>query len=218
MKIAIEKAVTARNDSEAQALRTSLKDRAVYCMNLVSGPGAGKTSLIEQTVLRLKSKVCIAVIEAGPHTGLDSERVMVAGALPVQIDTGSGCHLDARMIRDAVSALDLSRTDLLIIENIGNLLCPSAWDLGEETRVVVSSLPEGSDKPLKYPETFISSQVLVINKTDLAPFLPVKSSDLRRNALAVNPHLTVFEVSCLTGEGLDPWCGWVLQNVRREKA
>lgn len=214
MKIAIEKAVTARNDSEAERLRTNLREKAVYCMNLVSGPGAGKTSLIEQTALRLKSKLSIAVIEAGPHTGLDSERVMAAGALPVQIDTGSGCHLDARMIRDALPSLDLTRTDLLIIENIGNLLCPSAWDLGEEVRVAVSSLPEGSDKPLKYPETFISSQALVINKTDLAPFLPVKSSELRRNALAVNPRLTVFEVSCLTGDGIDPWCDWVLQNVR----
>lgn len=218
MKLSIEKAVTWKNDAVAGELRQQFAQNSIFCLNVIAAPGAGKTTLIEKTIEGLSNEFDIMVIEGDPHTRLDSDRVTALGANAKQINTLGGCHLDANMIKDALCGRNLDRLDLLIIENIGNLLCPAAWDLGEDTRLLVASLPEGSDKSIKYPETFILSQVMVINKIDLEPFLPVKTETIRRNALLVNPNLSIFEVSCLKGTGLDAWLDWVrTQCLRRRK-
>lgn len=214
MKIAVQKSITAANDAIAAGLRDELRVRGIFCLNLISAPGSGKTSLIEQTISRLAGVLRTAVVEGDPHTELDSRRVRAAGAMAVQINTLGGCHLDAAMIRKALAEFDLDRIDLLIIENVGNLLCPAPWDLGEELRVVMTSLPEGADKPLKYPEAFLSARALVINKIDLAGMVRTTAEDIRQNALLINPRLEVFDLSCETGEGLEAWCDW-LKGIRR---
>jgi hydrogenase nickel incorporation protein HypB len=212
MKISVEKAVTSANDAVADALRNELKAKGIYCVNMVSAPGSGKTTLIEETLIRLKGKAKAAVVEGDPHTDLDSRRVRAAGGQAVQINTQGGCHLDATMIRRAVATLDLSGVEILFIENVGNLLCPGPWDLGENLRVVVTSLPEGADKALKYPEIFLFSHVLVINKIDLEGIVKTKTAEVRQNALSINAGLMVFELSCETGVGLDSWCDWLLHR------
>jgi hydrogenase nickel incorporation protein HypB len=212
MEIALHASVTAANDAVAAELRASLGRRGILCLNLLSAPGAGKTALIERTVARFAGSLRIAVVEGDPHTDLDSVRVRRCGAEAVQINTLGGCHLDAAMVRRALAPIDLERVDLLIIENVGNLLCPAFWDLGEHLRVVVASLPEGADKPFKYPELFSLAQALVINKLDLEALLETKAADLRRNALQINPRLEVLPLSCTTGEGLEAWYGWLLQR------
>jgi hydrogenase nickel incorporation protein HypB len=196
-------------------LRNKLKAGNVFALNLISAPGSGKTTLIEQTVRRLAGKLIIAVVEGDPHTDLDSNRVRQSGAAAVQINTRGGCHLDAAMIENALASMDLDLVDMLIIENVGNLLCPAPWDLGERLRVVMTSLPEGSDKPLKYPEAFLKADALLINKIDLAGALRTSAEDIRDNALLVNPRLEVFNLSCETGEGLDDWCAWLLRQRQK---
>jgi hydrogenase nickel incorporation protein HypB len=212
MKIEVQKSVTAANDAIAARLREELRTKGVFCLNIVSAPGSGKTALIEQAVERLKGRLRIAVVEGDPHTDLDSRRVRKAGAAAVQINTQAGCHLDAAMIRKAVAAVDLEAVDLLVIENVGNLLCPAPWDLGENLRVVMTSLPEGADKPFKYPEIFITAHALVINKIDLEGLLKTGTEEIRRNALRINPRLEVFALSCETGEGVQAWCEWLLRK------
>lgn len=215
MIINVGKSITSVNDGVAAELREELRARSIFCLNLISAPGSGKTALIEQTVRRLYSVMKIAVIEGDPHTDLDSLRVREAGAAAVQINTQAGCHLDATMIRKALAKLDLSGVNLLIIENVGNLLCPGPWELGEHSRVVIASLPEGADKPLKYPETFAGAEAMVINKIDLGPALKTKTEDIATNGLQVNPRLNIFPLSCETGEGLEQWCDW-LQRRHKE--
>jgi hydrogenase nickel incorporation protein HypB len=215
LKISVEKSITSANDKVAAGLREELRAKNIFCLNLISAPGSGKTALIEQTVSRLAGVMRIAVVEGDPHTELDSDRVRATGAAAVQINTQGGCHLDAAMVRKALAGLDLCRLDLLIIENVGNLLCPAPWALGEALRVVMTSLPEGSDKPLKYPEAFITARALVINKIDLEGILRTRTEDIRKNALLINPGLEVLELSCETGKGLTAWCDW-LQRIRHE--
>jgi hydrogenase nickel incorporation protein HypB len=217
MIINVGKSITSVNDGIAAELREELRACAIFCLNLISAPGSGKTALIEQTVSRLYGVMTIAVIEGDPHTDLDSQRVRAAGAAAVQINTQAGCHLDATMIRKALAGLDLTGVDLLIIENVGNLLCPGPWELGEHSRVVIASLPEGADKPLKYPETFIGAEAVVINKIDLAGALRTTAVEIAANARQVNPRLEIFPLSCETGEGLEAWCAW-LQRRHKEIA
>jgi len=217
MKISVEKAVTSKNDLTAADVRRILYANKTFCLNIIAAPGAGKTSLVEETVKGLGGDFRILVVEGDPHTSLDRDRVLATGAESVQINTLSGCHLDARMVLDVLGGRDLGGLDLLIIENIGNLLCPAAWDLGEDVRMVIASLPEGADKPFKYPETFIQSQVLIINKVDLEPYLPAKTADIRREALRVNPTLEVFQVSCLKGTGLDAWLDWLKDRIKEKQ-
>ena len=217
MKISIEKAVTAKNDELAGQLRQRFAQHNIYCLNIIAAPGAGKTSLIEKTVEGLKDELGILVIEGDPHTCLDSDRIAILGAKSKQINTLGGCHLDAHIVADALQDQDLGQVDLLIFENIGNLLCPAAWDLGEDARLVVTSLPEGNDKPLKYPETFSLSHIMVINKLDLEPYLPTQAKHIRRSALSVNPNLEIFELSCLKGSGVETWLTWVRNQCRSKK-
>ena len=208
--------VTSANTTLADELRAELAGRGILTLNIIASPGAGKTTLIERTVAGLAGELRIAVIEGDLATSIDADRVMSAGAPAVQINTGGGCHLEATMIQQAMAQLQLDQVDLLIIENVGNLVCPTAWDLGEDAKVVVASLPEGDDKPLKYPGAFLTAQALVINKIDLEPYLPAKVQVMRENALRINSALAVLAVSCVTGQGLDGWLDWIRAR-RREK-
>jgi len=216
--ITIERKVLEKNDEVARLNRTLLADNGVFALNMVSSPGAGKTSILERTLERLRGSLGIAVIEGDVQTDLDARRVAKYNVPAVQIVTRGGCHLEANLVRDALGNLDLKSIDLLIIENVGNLVCPSNYDLGEAMKVVVSSTTEGDDKPLKYPAMFRNASVMLINKIDLLPYIPCDLHALKENALKINPSLTVFETSCTTGQGIDAWCTWLTENARRKPA
>ncbi|GHO67746.1 hydrogenase nickel incorporation protein HypB [Ktedonobacter sp. SOSP1-52] len=208
-KVTIAQKILAVNEDIAQEIRQQLRAHGIRTINLMSGPGAGKTTLLEQTIARLHTRIGIGVIEGDIETSADAERIEAAGGTSVQINTRGACHLEAHMVRDALAQMDLAPLRLLFIENIGNLVCPSAWDLGEDLRVVMVSTSEGDDKPAKYPEMFASAQALVINKLDLLPYVDYDLEKVKRQAQAINPDLTVFEISCRTGTGLPAWCDWL---------
>jgi len=216
-KIPVLKSVTEANALLAEALRAKFSQQDVLVLNIIASPGAGKTTLLERTIERLNGELRLSVIEGDPTTSLDSERIFAAGVPVVQINTDGGCHLEARMIQAAVEQLEIEDADVVIIENVGNLLCPTGWDLGEDAKVVVASLPEGDDKPLKYPMAFATAQAVVINKIDLEPYLPARASVLRQNALRINPDLAIFEVSALTGQGLDGWLDWIREKLAEKR-
>jgi hydrogenase nickel incorporation protein HypB len=207
--ITIERKVLEKNDQIAQRNREFFKDRGIFVLNFVSSPGAGKTSILEKTFQELQGSMKIAVIEGDVQTDLDAQRVARYGVPVVQIVTLGGCHLEANLVQDALKNLDLNGVDALFIENVGNLVCPSNYDLGEEIKVVVLSTTEGDDKPLKYPAMFRNSKILIINKIDLIPYVRCDLEALRNNALRINPALKVFEVSCFTGAGIPEWCSWL---------
>ena len=215
-KVTIAQNILAVNDTIAEEIQQMLTARGIRTLNIMSSPGAGKTTLLERTLLRLRGEIGIGVIEGDIETSADAERIEATGAETVQINTRGACHLEAHMIRDALAHMDLSRIDLLIIENIGNLVCPSSWNLGEDMRVVLASTTEGDDKPAKYPQMFAASEVMVINKLDLLPYVDYDLEKAKRQALAINPHLRIFELSCRTGEGLDAWCDWILSFAQHK--
>ncbi len=215
-KVTIAQNILAVNDTIAEEIQQMLTARGIRTLNIMSSPGAGKTTLLERTLLRLRGEIGIGVIEGDIETSADAERIEATGAETVQINTRGACHLEAHMIRDALAHMDLSRIDLLIIENIGNLVCPSSWNLGEDMRVVLASTTEGDDKPAKYPQMFAASEVMVINKLDLLPYVDYDLEKAKRQALAINPHLRIFELSCRTGEGLDAWCDWLLSFAQHK--
>lgn len=217
VNIPVLKSITEANALLAEALRAKFAQQDVLVLNIIASPGAGKTALLERTIEKLNGELRLSVIEGDPTTSLDSERIAAAGVPVVQINTDGGCHLEARMIQVAVEQLKIEDADMVIIENVGNLLCPTGWDLGEDAKVVVASLPEGDDKPLKYPMAFATAQAVVINKIDLEPYLPAKVSVLRENALQINPDLAVFEVSALTGQGLDGWVDWIREKLTEKR-
>ncbi|MDQ2902933.1 MAG: hydrogenase nickel incorporation protein HypB [Chloroflexota bacterium] len=219
VKVTIAQNILAANDTIARKIQGDLSGKGICVLNIMSSPGAGKTTLLERTIERLRGRLAIGVIEGDVETSADAERIEAAGAQTVQINTRGACHLEAHMVRDALAQIELASLDLLVIENIGNLVCPAAWDLGEDTRVVVVSTSEGDDKPGKYPQMFAVAEVMVVNKIDLLPYVDYDVQKVRRQALAINPRLRIFEVSCRTGEGLDAWCAWLVtlrhaQSVR----
>jgi len=216
--ITIERKVLEKNDTIAAQNRRRFADERLFVINVVSSPGAGKTSLLEQTIDRLKGRLRLSVVEGDVQTDLDAQRVARYGAPVVQIVTNGGCHLEARLVQDALARLDLAQTDLLVIENVGNLVCPANYDLGEAMKVVLLSTTEGDDKPLKYPAMFRNASVLVVNKIDLLPYVPCDMDALMRNARQINPGLRVFQVSCTTGAGLDEWCSWLAAQVAAVRA
>ncbi|MFN2111067.1 MAG: hydrogenase nickel incorporation protein HypB [Anaerolineae bacterium] len=216
--IPILKEVTEANSLLADGLRAAFAQNRVLVLNIIASPGAGKTSLLERTIEQLNGELQISVIEGDPTTSIDAERIAAVGMPVVQINTGGGCHLEARQIQRAMDQLDVSNADVVIIENVGNLLCPTGWDLGEDIKVVVASLPEGDDKPLKYPMAFLTAQALVINKVDLEPYIPSKVAVMRENALRINPDLAVFEVSCITGQGIQEWLDWIRGELTRKRS
>jgi hydrogenase nickel incorporation protein HypB len=207
--ITIERKVLEKNDEIARQNRLFFQEHGVIALNLVSSPGAGKTSILEKTFEELRDTMSMAVIEGDVQTDLDARRVEKYGVPVVQLVTAGGCHLEANLVRDAIAKMKLAEVDLLFIENVGNLVCPANYDLGEAIKVVVLSTPEGDDKPLKYPGMFRNSRVLLLNKIDLIPYINCDLGVLRNNALQINPALRIFEISCTTGAGIAEWCDWL---------
>ena len=205
----IERDILGKNDGFAAANRRWLAERGIFALNLVSSPGSGKTTLLCKTIEALRGRVPVAVIEGDQQTECDAERIRATGAPALQINTGKGCHLDAAMVAQALGRLDLSGGSVLMVENVGNLVCPAAFDLGEAHKVVILSVTEGEDKPLKYPDMFAAADVMLLNKVDLLPHLAFDADKAVAFARRINPRLTVFRVSATTGEGFDDWLGWI---------
>lgn len=212
--IQLETDVLAANDKKAGALREQFKKNHVLALNLVSSPGSGKTTLLCNTIHRIKNDLAVTVIEGDQQTLNDAERIRATGCPAVQINTGEGCHLDAEMVERALAQLDIKENSLLFIENVGNLVCPAAFDLGEECKVVVLSTTEGEDKPLKYPDMFAASKLMLINKTDLLPYVDFDMQKCREYAKRVNPEIEIIEVSATKGDGMDAWIGWLKAKMQ----
>jgi len=209
MKLKVTTNILTANEKIAEGNEKIFADAGVFVLNLMSSPGAGKTTLLEQTITRLKDRVKVGVIEGDIAGADDAMRIDALGVPVVQINTGGACHLDANMINEVLGDLPIADLDILVIENVGNLVCPAEFKLGEHMKVAVLSITEGHDKPLKYPVMFQESKALIINKIDLKPFLDVDVEKIRRDAISLNPEITIFEVSCKTGEGLDAWVAWI---------
>ena len=205
------------NDRLAERNRGFFAAKNLLVINVFSSPGSGKTSLLQKTAEMLRGRVRMGVIVGDLATDNDAERLIRADIPVVQITTGTMCHLDARMIAEAMKKMPLDDLDVLIIENVGNLVCPASYDLGEGVRVVLLSVTEGEDKPLKYPHIFLEADICVINKIDLAPYLDTDVETLRNNALKVNHHLQLFEVSATKGTGMDAWCDWLVKECAKCK-
>lgn len=215
-RVELSQKVLGENARLAAHLRTRFHEHGVLCLNLISSPGSGKTSLLEQTLSRLPKTSKIAVLTGDLQTENDALRLSRFGFPVKQITTGGTCHLDAKMVDDHLADWSLEELDILFIENVGNLVCPSSYDLGEEAKIVLLSVTEGDDKPLKYPSIFFKSELAIINKMDLLPHVPFDLAKSIENANKVHPGIEILRVSCATGEGLDAWLNWV--EMRRQKA
>jgi hydrogenase nickel incorporation protein HypB len=215
-RVEVEQKVLNENQRLAQDLRRRFLAHRVFCLNLISSPGSGKTSLLERTLASFPRDTRVAVLTGDIQTENDARRLQQFGFPARQITTGGTCHLDARMIDKHLEDWDLARLELLLIENVGNLVCPSSYDLGEHAKVVLLSVTEGEDKPLKYPSIFSKAELLVLNKIDLLPYLKFDLALARENALRVHPGMEIVELSCTTGEGFERWIDWL--KTRREKA
>ena len=216
--VPIEKKVLSENDRLADDIRARLREKRVLTLNLVSSPGSGKTSLLERTLQNLNHRLNLVLIAGDVQTENDALRLTKAGGRIVRpIITGGACHLDAKMVTKAMEGWDLTGVDVLFIENVGNLVCPSSYDLGEDMKVALISTTEGDDKPLKYPAMFRRSSILVINKIDLLGLSDFQLARVKQHALQINPALTTFEVSCRTGEGLQAWYQWLIASVEQKK-
>jgi len=213
MKVAVVKNILDANERIARDNRVLFDSKKIFVINLMSSPGAGKTTLVEKTILALKDHYRIAVIEGDIQDTYDADRVSALGIPAVQINTGGSCHIDGNMIRDALPALNLDEIDLLIAENVGNLVCPAEFQLGENAKVMILSTPEGADKPAKYPLMFQESAVMILNKIDLLPYVDFDMEKARRTALALNPDLQIFEVSCKNDQGRENWYSWLSGQI-----
>jgi len=211
--VRIERDILSKNDAYARDNRAFFARQGVLALNLVSSPGSGKTTLLVRAIDDLKTKLGVAVIEGDQQTSNDAERIRATGAPAIQINTGKGCHLDAHMVGHALESLDLKKGGVLFIENVGNLVCPAAFDLGEAHKIVVLSVTEGEDKPLKYPDMFAAADLMLLNKSDLLPHLRFDVGTCLANALKVNPHLQTLVVSAQTGEGLAALYAWIEARV-----
>lgn len=212
--VALETRVLAKNDELAARNRAWFAAREILALNLVSSPGAGKTSLLERTIRDLGGEMPMVVIEGDQATSNDGERIRAAGAPAVQVNTGTGCHLEADMVARGLAALKPQAGTVVMIENVGNLVCPSMFDLGEQAKVAILSVTEGEDKPLKYPHMFKAASVMLLNKIDLLPYLDFDVRKAIAGAVAVNPEIIVYQVSVKTGEGMENWYGWLRQQRR----
>jgi hydrogenase nickel incorporation protein HypB len=201
------------NDEIASENQAVFRSVATLTINLMSAPGAGKTTVLETTILRLAPHYRFAVIEGDLQTSIDSERILALGVPAHQITTGSVCHLDARMVSKAIAAFPPERVDLLFIENVGNLVCPAEFNLGEDLRVMVYSVVEGVEKPKKYPLMFHKAEAVLLNKIDLIPYAGVELEELRKNVIEVNPRTLIFPISCRTGEGVEAWTEWLVERI-----
>ena len=211
--VQVEKDVLHENNLLAERNRGYFDAKNILALNLVSSPGSGKTALLERTLTDLKGKMNFAVIEGDQQTTCDADRIHATGHKVVQINTGKGCHLDAHMVLHALQGMKPAAGSVLFIENVGNLVCPAMFDLGEQERVVIISVTEGDDKPLKYPDMFHSSTLCIINKTDLLPYVPFSMEKVKANALKINPGLSIIELSCSNGQGLQQWYQWLQSKI-----
>ena len=216
--VQIEQDILAKNDAVAAANRQRLADRGIFALNLVSSPGSGKTTLLVKTIQALQGRLKVAVIEGDQQTTLDADRIRATGAPAMQVNTGKGCHLDADMVRRALDRLDPADGSLLLIENVGNLVCPAAFDLGEAHKVVILSVTEGEDKPLKYPDMFHAADLLLVNKTDLLPYVQFDVEAAIGHARRVRPGIEALRVSATTGEGMDAWLDWLERGAAAARA
>lgn len=217
LKIPVVQNILQANERLAEANRRRFDALGLFAVNLMSSPGAGKTSLLERTVDGLAGRFRMAVIEGDLQTSNDAERILKKGVQAVQINTDGGCHLDGNMIQIALDSLDLEGLDLLVIENVGNLVCPAEFNLGEHEKVTILSVTEGDDKPAKYPLMFQISSILIVNKIDLLPYIDCDIEKIRSHARQLNPNQNIFEVSCRTGEGLESWLSWLESKVAEKR-
>jgi len=213
--VQVEQDILSKNNRYASANRSHFAEHGIFALNLVSSPGSGKTSLLTRTIARLKDKTRIAVIEGDQQTSLDADRIRATGVAAVQINTGKGCHLDAHMVGHAVEKLALPDDSLLLIENVGNLVCPAAFDLGEAHKVAILSVTEGEDKPLKYPDMFAAAEVMLLNKVDLLPYLNFNVPLCIEYARRVNPYIRVILTSAVSDEGMGEWLEWLEAGMKR---
>jgi len=215
MEIKVLKDILSANEEIAQRNRKLLDSKGIFAVNLMASPGAGKTSLVLETIKGLKEKTRIGVIEGDLSSSVDAEAISKENVPVIQINTGGGCHLDANMISKALSNLPLENIELLLIENVGNLVCPAQFALGEHKRVLISSTPEGDDKPLKYPLMFNKVDAVLINKIDLLPYLQFNTENFVRTVRGINEKVDIFPVSCTTGQGIQEWVSWLLNQMSR---
>ncbi len=213
-QIRVVERILSANDQIAEENQRRLTGLGILGVNIMASPGAGKTSVIMATIRVLEGCLRVGVVEGDVASSVDSERVATLGAPVIQINTGGGCHLDARQVQAALDGLPLDQIDLLFIENIGNLICPTAFLLGENLRIAIASIPEGDDKPVKYPELFHQADAVVLNKMDLLPYVQFDLAAFREHILGLNPQCRIFEVSCTTGQGIQLWADWL--DSRRE--
>jgi hydrogenase nickel incorporation protein HypB len=216
MEIKVVRDILEANDIIAAENSTLFAQKGIYVVNLMGSPGSGKTTLLERTISHLKDRERIAVIEGDIATSRDAERIAAHDIPTVQINTGAACHLDGNMVRGGLGELDLGQIDLLMVENVGNLVCPAEFKIGENDKAMIISVTEGDDKPLKYPLMFQVSSVLLLNKIDLLPYLDFDMERFQGDALKVNPKLTVMAISCKTGEGLDTWFRWIEERTGKK--
>jgi hydrogenase nickel incorporation protein HypB len=216
-RIPVVEKILSANDRLAQSNRTLLDQAHIFGLNMMASPGAGKTSLIELTIKRLSNKLRIGVIDGDIATSIDADRAAAAGAVAVQVNTGGECHMDAVMLQNALQEIDLQTIDLLIVENVGNLICPASFPLGTHRSILVASIPEGDDKPYKYPTMYRGVDALVINKIDLLPYVAFDMAYFERGVAALNPGLITFPLSCRTEAGLEAWLDWILAEVENKR-
>jgi hydrogenase nickel incorporation protein HypB len=215
--VRIEENLLAKNDRLAGINRALFAARGLLVLNLVSSPGSGKTSILERTLVDLRGRTAFAVLEGDQQTANDADRIAATGVPVHQINTGTGCHLDAHMVGHGIEHLDLAATEILMIENVGNLVCPASFDLGEDHKVAVLSVTEGEDKPLKYPQMFQAADLMLINKIDLLPYLHFDLEKCKAFARRVNPHIVILELSCQSGEGMEAWYAWLAAGVELKR-
>ncbi|MFO1398530.1 MAG: hydrogenase nickel incorporation protein HypB [Burkholderiales bacterium] len=216
--VAIEEDILARNDAFAARNRELFRDRGIFALNFVSSPGSGKTTLLVRTIDALKASYPVVVVEGDQQTSLDADRIRATGAAAVQVNTGKGCHLDAQMVGEALATLDPAADGLVLIENVGNLVCPAAFDLGEAHKVVVLSVTEGDDKPEKYPDMFRAADLMIVNKVDLLPYVQFDVAAAVTRARRIRPGLPVLEVSATTGAGFAEWLAWIERGSSEARA
>ncbi|AJQ29940.1 hydrogenase nickel incorporation protein HypB [Pelosinus fermentans] len=217
MQIKVMTNILEKNDQVAAALQERFEKAGIFVINLLGSPGCGKTSLLEKTIKALKETLSIAVIEGDLFTAKDAERIEQHGVPVVQINTGGGCHLDANMIQGVLDCLDLGELDIIVIENVGNLVCPAEFNIGEDCKVTVLSITEGDDKPLKYPLIFKQASAVILNKVDLLPYTNFDLKAAEKDITAIHPEVTLLPVSCQTGEGLEAWFNWLMKQVQIKK-
>lgn len=217
-KISVVEKIHSANDQLAADNQSRLSQANLFSLNIMASPGAGKTSLIERTLAAMTPKFQIAVIDGDVATSIDADRAAQAGATAVQINTGGQCHIDANMLQNALKELDLDSFDLLLVENVGNLICPASFSLGTDKNILIASIPEGDDKPYKYPAMYQDVDALIINKIDLLPYVDFNMGYFEQGVQILNPDLVTFPISCRTGEGLQAWVAWLTDQINSKKS